>query len=293
MTLIFESSAKIKALRSATGMNQVAFAKALGVARSLIAACESGSGNRAPSTDLLVKLGNVAAENQRYTDAEWFWRKAGVTLMIPTALELLKQIEAPTTRGLMTSLHANAITAQDQDKGRFLLFPSQLLPNPLASSYAIVADDALRPMFNKGDVLIVDESETNPWKMVGRYIATLRHTAWERNVRALRQQLSDEEYARFLPSRPERLGLFVGWLHPTSRDSDTVLEIEAPNSLGGISRQAIAFETKPIPGGSTTRKITSPEFAVLGRVIAWIDASGKALFYRHSEKRADNRGKKK
>src|SRR5215469_14253576 len=58
MKLISEGSARIKALRGASGMNQVAFAKALGAARSLIAACESGSGKRVPTAGLLVKLGN-------------------------------------------------------------------------------------------------------------------------------------------------------------------------------------------------------------------------------------------
>lgn len=67
---------KIKGLRSAVDMTQTAFANALDVARSLLALCEGG--RRAPSTDLLVRLGNVAAEHQQPETAEWFWRAAGV-----------------------------------------------------------------------------------------------------------------------------------------------------------------------------------------------------------------------
>jgi hypothetical protein len=57
-------------------MSQGQFAEALGVVQSLVSNCEGGT--RTPSTDLLVRLGNVAARNQQSETAEWFWRQAGV-----------------------------------------------------------------------------------------------------------------------------------------------------------------------------------------------------------------------
>lgn len=270
-----ESAIKIRELRNSVGLGQVVFAETVGVARSLVAACEGGK--RTPSTDLLVRLGNVAAENQLYRDAEWFWREAGVRRMLPTAVHLLKEMEAPISHGAVTHVPPSKLARQERDAGRWLPFPTHLLSTPLAAAYITVADDSLRPMFNRDDVLVLDESADDPWKMIGRYVAAYRHTSWNKHVRAMREMLTDHEFNLLLSQRQDRLGLYAGWLRSNVREGSTLLTIEAPSPLGGISSEVIAFDAAPLEGGSVRRRIVMPEFNLLGRVVAWIDMRGQSL----------------
>jgi DNA-binding XRE family transcriptional regulator len=270
-----ESAIKIRALRDAIGVGQVAFAKTIGVARSLVAACEGGS--RTPSTDFLVRLGNLAAENRHYIEAEWFWREAGVRRMLPAAVHLLKQMESPISHGAITNVPPSKFARQERDAGRWLPFPTHLLTTPLAAAYITVADDSLRPMFKRDDVLVLDESERDPWTMVGGYIAAYRHTSWNKHVRAMREMLTDQEFSQLLSLRQDRLGLYAGWVRSNMREGSAVLTIEAPNSLGGVSSEVIAFDAAPLEGGSIRRRIEMPEFSILGRVVAWVDMRGQTI----------------
>lgn len=69
-------SEMIRGLRKALWMKQDAFARALGIARSLVATCEAD--HRIPTTDMYLRLGNFAVDKKFYFDAIWFWEQAGL-----------------------------------------------------------------------------------------------------------------------------------------------------------------------------------------------------------------------
>jgi transcriptional regulator with XRE-family HTH domain len=164
-----EFPGKIKALREATGMNQVAFAEALGVARSLLAACESvSSKSRKPSTDMLVRLGSVAAEERRYDDAKWFWEKAGMSTSALDNLIDLRVREKAASAGDFIE-----ISALDPAIKEIVPFPARLLKNPASTRFLrlrttrkvfTIADTEFGPStapFSAGDTLLIDPSKTD------------------------------------------------------------------------------------------------------------------------------------
>jgi transcriptional regulator with XRE-family HTH domain len=268
----------IKALRKAADMNQGAFAKALGVAQSLVSACEGG--DKIPSSDLFVRLGNFASGIKLYKATVSFWRGAGVKVegMVPVVKELLSELDAPITQGKLTGLPPSKSISQESEKGRRLPFADSLLPNPAAAAYIKVVGDFLLPMFKDGDALVIDESETRIWSLVGSYVAMFRHTKGLHVPDVIREKLSDAEVARYpqLARYPDRTGLFVGWLRSQPGETTTLM-LETPSRLGGTNSELVAFEIAPISGGSVRRRIELPGFAVLGRVIALIDMRGKSL----------------
>jgi DNA-binding XRE family transcriptional regulator len=280
-----EFQLRMKALRDAVPANQDQFARALGVARPLVTQCEGGKN---PSVGLLMKLGNFAADRQDYESAEWFWQRAGLNFqsMVQATLALLKHHEAPITRGLMTIVPPNKLLAQEREKDRLLYFPTYLLPDPLACSFIAVPDDSLRPLYNRRDVLIIDESETDVWKMVGSHIAAFRPTSWNKHVMAQKSRLSSEEFEQMLSLHASRLGIYAGWLRSSVRDGQTVLALESPNALGGTSSEVIAVQS------GTRGRAEVPEFIVLGRIVNWIDTRGKTLpLQEETPKREDRRSK--
>ena len=273
-----EFPTRIKSVREAPPfMNKARFAQALGVTHPLVSQCEGG--RKIPSTDLLVRLGNVAAQKELHAEAEWFWAKAGVDsgAMARTTLALLRKSEAPVTRGLMTMVPPSKLVESEASKGRLVLFPTYLLPNPLASSFVLVPDDSLLPMFRRGDVIIVDESESNLWNMAGAHVVAFRRTSLAQHVLASRDKLTDEEFARIFPLIPQRPGLHAGWLRSVHREGSRVLTLESPGAIGGTVSETLAIELAPIQGGSIKRRIEVPTFNTVGRVVAWIDTRGRAL----------------
>jgi transcriptional regulator with XRE-family HTH domain len=241
-----ESGAKIAELRDAEKMSQAAFAKGLGVAQSLISAVEKG---KAIPAHLAVRLGNYAAEIKRYQDAVWFWQLAGVkaSALVPATIELLRATESPITRGAVT------MVPPTENGGRYLAFPSEVLPNPLAVRYIVLPDDALLPLFKRGDVLIVDDSETKLRALIGSQIVIMRHTS-----SLLRKGAQ-------LVRGYERSGLYVGWLR-SSGPSDSAIMLDRPSVDGGIRSDVIEANGQLLF-----------ELQVIGRVVSWIDMQGKSL----------------
>ena len=269
-------------MRTALKMTQITFAKALGTARSMLAACETDAKRGRPPLSLLIALGNVAAAKQLYDDAEWFWAEAGLQPqgMTRTVIALLKERGAPTTVGRRTGVPRNKIIYRDQDGPNRIDIQTDFLPDPLSCSFAIVPDESLRPLFNRNDVVVIDESETDLWKLVGDCVALYRAASWIRNVQEAREKLSDAEYqalSREMGARIDRLGLHVGWLRVSEREGAKSLLLESPTPFGGMAQEVVAFEIPPMPRSSTTRRIEVPAFTVLGRVTCWIDMRGKSL----------------
>jgi transcriptional regulator with XRE-family HTH domain len=280
-----EYRVRMESLIERSGMNQAKLAEKIGVAHSLVSLVVKGK--REPSTSLSVSLGNVAAEFQLYEEAEWFWQQAGIKFqgMVQTTLALLKHHEAPITRGLMTIVPPNKLLKQESAKDRLLYFPTYLLPDPLACSFVVADDDVLRPLANRRDVLIIDESETDVWNMVGSYVAAFRVTSWNKHVLANRSKLTEEEMEQLLSLRPSRSGLYAGWLRSSIRDGKTVITLESPNILGGTSSEVVAVQFR-------RERSDVPEFVVLGSIVSLTDMRGKALPLYEVTPKGEDRNRK-
>jgi transcriptional regulator with XRE-family HTH domain len=250
-----EFADKIKALREAAGMNQAQLAAALGVTHPLVS--QSESGKKIPSTDLLVRLGSVAADLRRYEDAKWFWEQAG---MNTTALDNLVDIrvqERAASPGEFIE-----VAALDPNEKRTIPFPSRFLSNPASTRYmrvrAIKGEDAVtvgwqivRPglygyPFGPGDVLLVDPTQRELHKLErGSFVAV--------SVRgvdvagALEVRPVGSEVFHFSLIAPGHSDLYIG-----AANAAIAKQIQAVNLISGCS--------------------------VLGRIIAWIskgEAQGK------------------
>jgi transcriptional regulator with XRE-family HTH domain len=278
MTKDTEAAKRIRALRKAAGMNKEKFAEALKVARSLVSLCESGG--RAPSTDMYVRLGNFASVRKLFADARWFWERAGIPpgLLLPVAIQGLKELAAPIHTGEIVRIppmknvfEAHAVTSDAQ---AYIPFPASGLPNPTRTAYVRVPDDSMQPMFRRGDIVVIDESEIGVLGLVGSYVAAYRHTKslylQERDVK----RLTDDEVIRYreLARYPySRLGIFAGWLRKESRSDSAAFVVEAP-AEHGLAREPVALELPPVHGFQQARLVELPDVAVLGRIVAWISS---------------------
>jgi len=153
-----ESGAMLKAVRQAYGESQVEFANRLGVARSVVAGCEGGE--RPLSAQLAAKLGNIAADKTLYKQAVRLWELAGVEVskMAPSAIwaSALDATKVKIPNDTRSMVLPNSKLAQKSEVGFYLACQTKLLPNPIASSYMIVAGTELRPFFAPGDVVVMD-----------------------------------------------------------------------------------------------------------------------------------------
>ncbi|MBZ5531820.1 MAG: hypothetical protein LAO20_10340 [Acidobacteriia bacterium] len=161
---------KIRALQEFTGMNQGQFADALGVPQSLVSACQSGA--KPPSTDLLVRLGKVAAEQKRYDDAIWFLGEAGVELGVLESIGdklradrtssaadddiHIRSLEGPEDKQFKDWMIVNKFST------RFLRVRSEGKPFTIRWQSFEAADlPTVGKPFAEGDILLVDPSGTD------------------------------------------------------------------------------------------------------------------------------------
>jgi hypothetical protein len=155
-------------------MNQDEFSKRIGIARSLVSACE-GKG-REPSTYMYVRLGNFAVSLKLYSLAAWFWKQAGVEAesMLSLAAQDRDQMAVPPRSGQTARVRPSKSGLQADRPAKsptYLALPAQTVPNAPSTSYLRVEDDAMLPMFKRGDILVIDSSETDLWKLQGSWVA--------------------------------------------------------------------------------------------------------------------------
>lgn len=162
-------------------MNQAKFAKELGVTHPLVSLSESG--DREPSTDMLVRLGKFAVNKRRYEDAKWFWEKAGIDMkaLDPFIDEQMRQRRATPAGGNTSATSVVEVKPLDPSVDETIFFPENLLPNPASTRFLRVdvheknrkhvksggqfADiHALSEAwqnFNDGDILLIDTADVD------------------------------------------------------------------------------------------------------------------------------------
>lgn len=252
-------------------MTQVAFAKALGAARSMLAACESAEHPRKPSASLLLSLGNVAAVNERYADAVWFWGKAGVAIegVIPAALNMLEETKLGAPVGKTTYIPYGLFTPGESEKPR-ILWDSRLLQNSYYAKY----------LFTGRYLLVVDSQETDLWKLVGSDVAVLRSPVDADRVETARRELADHglsKYPILEHARSDSPALYQGRVKTSPIEDATLVTLESQTSIGLPASQILGVEIEAKRGTHGKVRIQVPYFIVVGRIVAWVDMRHNSL----------------
>jgi transcriptional regulator with XRE-family HTH domain len=273
---------KIKALRSAMGMSQKEFAEALGVGQPVVSAWEQG--HYKPSAEKYATLGNLA----RFPDSMWFYERTGVDR--ESLLKATDELRAPAARGEVVHIHPIKRLEQGRGATEPLAFPASMIPSPAATSYLRVTDGFLRPTFNEGDILIVDESEMDLRRLEGAFIAVyrpeFRDAAGRRRFESFKASVIKEHGEKELEKAIEagknpfeRVGLFGGWLRtvlhapegPAEGTRPVYVEfvIDAPSKQGALVSRVIA-NSHLTSQGLYSEPRPNLDLLILGRVLAWI-----------------------
>jgi transcriptional regulator with XRE-family HTH domain len=277
MTLESEFRAKLKALRAATGMNQGQFAQGIGVVQSLVSACELGK--KTPSTDLLVRLGNAAAQYELYVDASWFWEQAGVNVegTIKAAKYQMQQSEQRLKKLLQESpgvvrvpilrgpWHvAEPLLAPEAQIEEWLPLPSRMIPNPTATSGIRFRDHFSEAIFGESDLVLVDSSQ-----------ADLKHLAAKR---AAVYQSAEKRIENHMGATVTiASGVYVGWLYPFKWKGRLSAVLSSAQSTEQFLRMMETYVSVPTKGRQREINVFIPYIVVLeegdrilGRVVGWI-----------------------
>ncbi|SPE30106.1 Repressor protein C2 (modular protein) [Candidatus Sulfotelmatomonas gaucii] len=244
-----ELAGRVKRLRERLTMQrltQEGFARLIGVKQSAVSAWEQGA--PPPSDQNYIRLGNAALSQE---DVLWFWGRAGLDVKVfeRVADEILEsRSETGESLPINSLVYIKPLLGTEGDD---LLFPLSLVPNPLSTRYARIPEpfvsNEFPPNFERGDVLLIDTSETDLRKIDEGSLVAMDFQGGKRPLNA------DE--ARF--------AFTFGWLEKqdaTIGDVSTLhfmLRRPFGDSFIGSSVGSLAVE--PIR-----------QHLVLGRVIAWV-----------------------
>jgi len=282
-------------------LSQSEFAKKVRVPRSKLSEYEGG---KKPSIEMLLKLGNFAAKEKRYSDARWFFEEAGVNAgaFPPVTREILKGHVASGQPEELRFIRPTSKISHHVAESP-IQFPASMIPNPQATTYVRLSDLEMRPAFDRGDVFIIDESETNILDLHESLIVARRPLTDEDdtfihigekeiNVREeFKKSILHERarLAKFFPGRklippPPPSGVVVGWVELEFHDepgkdvSIGYLYLVSQGKNRYVHRDFIATVegfTSPTDENQTifdAEHVTAVDknLNILGRVIAWI-----------------------
>jgi SOS-response transcriptional repressor LexA len=153
---------KIKELRKARGWNQTELAEACGVTQALVSLWEKGQGRPGPSA--MAKIAQLSVE----PDRQWWIQQAGLAGLvnepIPQGLHrMIPMLRDAAAAGTPRVIEEGGIEFE-------VPFPVAWLPRA-GKLYAIrVAGDSMSPVIEPGTVVIVDVSQREPEKLLGRMV---------------------------------------------------------------------------------------------------------------------------
>ncbi len=293
--------------------SQKRFADALGVNRSLVSAWERGqTQGRKPHSRFLLKIASWPGVSRE--EVEWLIEKADVE---PDVLRRAAEFRLNDERealapdsvipvGPMLTFRAPAsfrISRTLEGPGPSVPFSGNEVLNPHSLKYVRVRDDFMRPFFKEGDLLILDESESDPWEMEeGTCLAVFRSPEYAAQYRAERRERIEREHTveevaerkRTLSDPYERLGLFVGWLR--KRIDQTIVQSAMPTEthpglltpgqprLEMVGWFSLEAPWLPVHETLSVRQPYHPKdseivnasgLVVLGRLMAWMTSPNK------------------
>ncbi len=275
-------------LRKELRLSQEEFAGEVGVARLAVSTWERRDHPSTPSHEGYVGLAKLALRRRRLDAALWFLEQIGLgrselRSLVPeidrSIKDFEKRLNVPAKGGeIIRVVPLRNPFERDDRPLPDLPFPAALIANRASVSYVVVKEKSLQPMFKPGDILVIDERETDVWNLQGLYVALFRHT--KGLTRRSTRGLSDRDahrYAGLARTDYPAPGLLAGWLRIQEGSETTYVLVEAPSvPAGRITSEVVAFEVnRPPTAQRARRRIQLPDLAVLGRVVAWISGEEK------------------
>jgi DNA-binding transcriptional regulator YiaG len=255
-----EAGERLKELRVKLVSKQAELAELLEVDQSLVSAWEGGTDR--PSQKIWLKLANVAVKKGLVADALWCFEEGGVEREVfsPVTREILKEKVAS---GLPEEIRFIRPTSKiEQDAAASpMQFPASMISNPEETRYVRVSDRFFAPLFEPGDTLVIDESETEVAKLEGECVAIYRHGSpievdfvVAGGTKGARQTLRHSYGHK---------GVFAAWLLREGKE----LTVSVPSRQygGTMLRDHLAL----------TGNLFAEGAILLGRVIAWIPSSDR------------------
>jgi len=173
-----EFSDQIREFRKSLGLSQGEFAEEIGVQQPILSQWEKGS--REPSADKYVKL---ALLSKTYSYFELFMSKAGIdwsklSKRLSSEIGRIVRASSAPSNGLVTvpvlrdSVHVADPRLAPEHKIEYRIpLPAEMIPRPDKTSGIRASSNEMQPMFGVGDVVLIDSSEIDHYKLVGHLVA--------------------------------------------------------------------------------------------------------------------------
>ena len=301
---------RLRAIRKAHGWSQQDLARKIGVKQPLVAAWEKGHG---PSPRMYFALSRIVLD---YESQQWLLKQAGADLQTievvadgllkrrgasPIGKEIVRimpisagDLLYPARWAAHSVFRAHATLLMDgieEPEGPELIVSREMMPPTTRLRYVTVRDNFMAPQFRRGDRLVIDYSETDPWNIQeGACVVAYRSARYAAPLAELQRKMEVENpeeadrRKRSGESPFDRVGLFAGWLRKQIEpDATGVAPLGAVKGspprtmLGFFSLEAPWLPTRVgILGIGPEHPADVPKMSdhlVLGRAVAWISRS--------------------
>jgi DNA-binding XRE family transcriptional regulator len=291
----------IRELRNALQFNREAFARACGVSRISALAWEAGKTSPQPRNwKEMAKLAVKAAPST----ALWFWEKAGIEredfqylfpeferLARDSERRIQEKLESPSgdvrlVPIIRTPLHGEwRVPPSPEQVEDYLSLPGQWIRTDGHLIAMRVSPEFILPVFGKGDILVIDPSQTNILELNEKPVVV----AWvpDAGTRAAaesdRRGVPVPEYKKGKwPHLAE--GVYVGWLSMYWHDKDgrsVSVNVESAKFVAsfhntGLHQFSLPIATLNTRGDGMTFPFEVHGAKLLGHVVCWIAASTKS-----------------
>lgn len=168
-------SPRIREVRDRLGLDQKAFAEHLGITQSVVSEWESNRYD--PSSMALVAIGRLAPSDQN-----WWYEKAGPQYAerlksSPLGRSSVADVSSQDERVTWVPLMRDAVAAgaarsiSEYEVERQIPFILDYIQNGAKLRALKVRGDSMAPVIHEGDIVVVDASQQNPKKLVGKMVA--------------------------------------------------------------------------------------------------------------------------
>ena len=293
-----EDGERIRELRTALDLSQEGLAAKCGVTRISISSWESGKSRPSPRhwRQMAKLAGRVAPSTSM-----WFWEKAGIGReafedIFPEFERVTRESENRLREQMETTaadftivpvirtpvrFGKGSVVSLEEIEGYLSLPKQTVLPNARAFALRVSAE-FVRPIFDVGDLVVIDPTETNLVQLNGKLVvagyvadAETRRTADQHSrglpvadhVRGRWPYLFDGIYLGWLKTDPPVEGTMVRQMNLNSAKRTT----DQPVQAGLEFTVPMANIAEPTPGQKVIAE--ESEATVLGRVICWISGN--------------------
>jgi transcriptional regulator with XRE-family HTH domain len=257
-------------------MTQEDFAEALGISQPVVSAWEAyedgdEKAGHKPSEETYLRIAALALQKNQPDAASYFLELSGDfgRSVLPLAAALYRERHAPERAGEI--IRVPALPQVEPDLTKSIPFPASVILRPDDTFYVRISDTFMSPVWEPGDFLAIDRSETDLRNLAPCKVALYRHGDYfevegpdrKKQRQQARDSMTEESRnrAESVGEWPyEHLGLHVGYLRKTYAEIGPVgfvLEWYP----GGVSRDLLV-------GRETGRTLYG--LRVLGRVVACI-----------------------